>query len=232
MRTDIGKVICERERSNSKAPSPKDGISIPWAGPDGDYDQAKRGSMSSGSPERANDNKSFTDVLGPLYRWLDGQVGKPWNKVYSELCQGLDKRKTTHQHVFDHALQYVEVNAFLGEDGQYYVRGRYWMNQAIDGLFVHPKTGLIRRQRRRPEPEKPKKEEFVRLGEGPLGLHAYEKKAGIWYETLTRKATRKEKLLGHSTIMLVKRQLGKRELRDLRRFHLTAPLKKLPQVVK
>jgi len=231
MRSDIGKVICERERGNSRAHSPKDGISIPWSGPEGDYDQAKRASMSWNSPERANDNKSFTDVLPPLYRWLDQQVGRPWSKVYSELCRGLDKRKVTHRHVFDHALQYIEVNAFLGEDGQYYVRGRYWRNAAIDGLFVHPRTGLVRRQKRRPEAAAPKKEEYLDLGQGLEGHRSYEKLGLIWFDIIRREPTREERRLGHSEILVRKRQLGKRELKWLRQ-HLTAPLKKLPEVVR
>jgi len=31
--------------------------------------------------------KQFTDVLGPLYRYLLKQVGRPWDKVYSEIAQ-------------------------------------------------------------------------------------------------------------------------------------------------
>ena len=28
--------------------------------------------------------KAFTDLLGPLRRWLHSQLGRPWNDAYSE----------------------------------------------------------------------------------------------------------------------------------------------------
>ncbi len=30
--------------------------------------------------------KGLTDLLGPLKRWLQAQVGRPWNDIYSEAC--------------------------------------------------------------------------------------------------------------------------------------------------
>jgi len=53
--------------------------------------------------------RQFADKLGPAERWLAGQVGRPWNKVRSELFARFDVRTTVGRHiVFDHLLPEVE----------------------------------------------------------------------------------------------------------------------------
>ena len=80
--------------------------------------------------------------LNPLKRYLASNVGRPWDKVYSELAQHLDKRKTTGIHIFDHVKWEVEQNCFLGSDGKVY-RLRYRRAELVAGLYVHPRTGLL-----------------------------------------------------------------------------------------
>ena len=54
--------------------------------------------------------KGFNDKLGPLYRWLKAQVGRPWDDVYSQVCGMFDTRTTAGRHiVFDHLLYSVET---------------------------------------------------------------------------------------------------------------------------
>jgi len=54
--------------------------------------------------------KGFTDKLGPMYRWLESQLGKPWNDVRSEVTKTFDTRTTAGRHiVYDHLLSSVEV---------------------------------------------------------------------------------------------------------------------------
>jgi hypothetical protein len=45
--------------------------------------------------------KDFHDKLGPAQRWLDAQVGRPWNKVYSELRTKFDSRTLAGKHIVD-----------------------------------------------------------------------------------------------------------------------------------
>jgi hypothetical protein len=53
--------------------------------------------------------RSFDDKLGAANRWLGAQVGRPWNKVRSELFARFDARTTAGRHIlFDHLLQSVE----------------------------------------------------------------------------------------------------------------------------
>ena len=54
--------------------------------------------------------KEFDDKLGPMYRWLGRQVGKPWDEVRSDVVKTFDTRTTAGRHiVYDHLLKSVEV---------------------------------------------------------------------------------------------------------------------------
>lgn len=117
MRQDMGKVITERERHGSDRPNLKTGCSIHWKGFDADYDLPRYQSSSPSRQYGPEGAKEFTDVLGPLRRWVGKQVGRPWNKVYSEICQVIDKRKVTHAHVLDHLYNWVCRNPFRDTKG-------------------------------------------------------------------------------------------------------------------
>lgn len=59
-------------------------------------------------PKRQALLQSFHDKLGPAYRFLASQVGRPWRKVRSELFQRFDARTTAGRHIlFDHLLRSV-----------------------------------------------------------------------------------------------------------------------------
>ena len=46
--------------------------------------------------------KSLNENLRPLEKYLIRQAGRPWNKVYSEICETLDAGHTVKQHVREH----------------------------------------------------------------------------------------------------------------------------------
>jgi hypothetical protein len=55
-------------------------------------------------------HKMFYDKLAPAKRWLDAQVGRPWNKVFAELCARFDTRTVAGRHVVhDHMLGWVRL---------------------------------------------------------------------------------------------------------------------------
>lgn len=176
----MGKVITERERRGSSDPCMKYRKSIAWKGFDADYHEPKRAKVSANGQYGWN-HREFTDVLGPIYRWLRAQVNRPWNNVYQEMCEVLDKRKLTHKHVFDHVKNYVQSElVYKGKDGQFYVRGRFsWKDTdpPVDGLFVDPRTGILRKQKPRPEKVETKPVEEIKRQDGKY----YKKVNGIWY---------------------------------------------------
>jgi len=52
--------------------------------------------------------KEFSDKLNPMYRWLESQVGRPWDEVRSEIFTKFDTRTTAGRHItFDHLLRQV-----------------------------------------------------------------------------------------------------------------------------
>ena len=80
MRRDMHKVVVERERYNSSARSAKTRLRISNYDPERDDDLPSRVSNARLYAPRGRD-KGFTDVLGPLQRFLEKQVGRPWTKV-------------------------------------------------------------------------------------------------------------------------------------------------------
>jgi hypothetical protein len=93
--------------------------------------------------------KSLNENLSPLKRYLMRQVGRPWDKVWSEICANLKPDSTVQQHVRDHIPDFVAIKTVLRE-------GEVWIVQ--DGtpfplkkypcmLYVHPKSGLLLRKR-------------------------------------------------------------------------------------
>jgi hypothetical protein len=59
--------------------------------------------------------KGFDDKLGPIYRWLRRQVGRPWDAVRADIAQAFDIRTTAGRHiVFDHMLQSVQTGPETG----------------------------------------------------------------------------------------------------------------------
>ena len=95
--------------------------------------------------------RAFRDKLSPARRWLNSQVGRPWDKVKSELFARFDARTTAGRHVlFDHLLREV-------------CDGRDPLHTRYANFFVSTHGLLLRRERERyrsrnrrkplPEPE-------------------------------------------------------------------------------
>jgi len=140
MRADMHKVVVERERHGSTRRNRKWGQRLAFV-PEGEYDEQPKFVSSGRGRQYGHNKKGFTDVLGPLEGFLRSNVGRPWDKIFSELRQGLDVRKVTGRHIFDHLKWMVETDCWLSADRKVYARPRGW---EISGFFVHPKTGLLR----------------------------------------------------------------------------------------
>lgn len=92
--------------------------------------------------------KQFGDHLNPLRRWLETQVGRPWNKVYSELCEKCDQRSFTKEHVHLHVFRDMLQDNVVMVDGVAHVRYRWSGLHSIKTfkrkvLYVNPNTGLL-----------------------------------------------------------------------------------------
>ena len=93
--------------------------------------------------------KEFSDLINPLKRYLRSCVGRPWAKVHSELSRTLDRRSVAGSHIWDHVMSEIATDCYIGEDRLAYSNNRRFRisEDPVNGLYVHPKTGLIREQR-------------------------------------------------------------------------------------
>ena len=53
--------------------------------------------------------RSFYDKLAPAKRWLASNVGRPWDKVYQELCTTFSRKTIAGNHVVEHMLDWVQI---------------------------------------------------------------------------------------------------------------------------
>lgn len=141
MRRDMHKVIVERERRGSRGPFRR-GLGEKNTRPD-DL-PAKQGIRKR---HQKVGLRSLNENLSPLKRFLRKQVGRPWDKVYSEISANLRASSAVQQHVRDHVWDFVERHPVLGARGVVYGRMRWGIAQRIElrpgDLYIHPKTGLL-----------------------------------------------------------------------------------------
>lgn len=136
MREDMYKVIVERPRRG------KDGDAAA-ARLRRDFDSPMRLGMRAGYGYR-----SLNENLAPLRRYLRAQLGRPWNKVFSEICAGIDRRNTVQQHIHHHIRNFIAVDVEV-RDGRLVDLADRWGFLRIDcgisqELYVDPRTRLIR----------------------------------------------------------------------------------------
>jgi hypothetical protein len=92
--------------------------------------------------------KSLNENLAPLRRYLKRNVGRPWDKVYSEICAGLKGKSTVKQHVREHVPDFVSTRAYYDEGGRLWVREDRFDRPTAEWytpFFVDPRTGILRR---------------------------------------------------------------------------------------
>jgi hypothetical protein len=77
--------------------------------------------------------KLLNDHLAPLRRYLTKQVGRPWDKVFSEICKTLRLDSTMQRHLREHVADLVSVNGPTRRAS----------------LYVDVRTGLLRSGKRK-----------------------------------------------------------------------------------
>ena len=145
MRQDMAKVVTEAPRRGHSNRSSKWGRRLTKDEYALDDHGASRAPVSRHRQYGWN-AKEFSDSLGPLRGYLRKQVGRPWDKVWSEIATTLDSRSLTGQHIFDHIRWEVELDAWLGDDGRLYHKRRWGTIELVTGLYVHPVTRLLARK--------------------------------------------------------------------------------------
>lgn len=169
--------------------------------------------------------KHFSDHLAPLRQFLYSQLGQPWDRIYSELCQSLDSSTLSGQHILSHLWDYVEryveiVDGIPCRKSSTY-RGRELGKWRYYQFYIHPDTGVLCLAERIPKaPPKPV-DDFIKLD----AYHHYRRVDGIWYhmtvanlpsfgcfwDVMLKEFVSRER--GKSTYIIQKRQCNKKEVR-------------------
>jgi hypothetical protein len=209
MREDMAKVIVERPRIVDYRS--RKGRARPLA------ELPKQLGMRRSQQERHGE-KLLNENLNPLRRYLERQVGRPWDKVYAEIAARLRAASTVQQHVRDHLKDFVATRPRRGISPWY----RYGDGLWYQPLYVDPRDGILKRTDRLPEARK--RRETRRRRKAPVdrielsSLHELRRIKGIWYdvslefvpEYLPTTANNPDR-----RYVVAKRQLSKKELRRL-----------------
>ncbi|HJU14965.1 MAG TPA: hypothetical protein VJ770_00720 [Stellaceae bacterium] len=98
--------------------------------------------------------KVLNENLAPLRRYLERQVGRPWNTVYAEIAAHLRAGSAVQQHVRDHIGDFVAVKPrrrngplFAYPDGDRRRFSELWRQP----LYVDERDGILKRTDRLPE---------------------------------------------------------------------------------
>lgn len=132
----------------------------------------------------AGGGKSLNENLQPLRRYLERQVGRPWNKVYAEIAKNLRVDNTVQQHVRDHLRDFVAVTPRRVAGGW---RRRPGSDLWYQPLYVDPATGLLCRTDRLPEEKARRRAQRHRPQEAPTRIDLAPDRelrlvGGLWYE--------------------------------------------------
>lgn len=165
-----------------------------------------------------------------MQRFLQSRVGQPWDKVYSELCRNIHRAPESDKKMIL-ASRYshpVEEHCWRGSDGGVYAVG-YQKVQRIDvtsvthwrtgQYYVEPETGILREPRYVAAPVKVVPIEEIQLPNNEF----YRKIACIWYHVAYIKHPQYERDHVRRVFRTwdspeeIKRQLSKKELRELRK---------------
>jgi len=175
MRADMAKVIVERPRTGGHGKVKQQRVRDLEALPQ----------KESGRRSHRYNRKNLNENLAPLYRWLNAQVGRNWDKVNSELRERIDVRSAVQAHIWQHVKDYVvSKGVFYEGKVPYYTNGYKYTKLAIAAgdLYVCPKTNLlkkngVRKRARHVEPT-PDPAVFRRV----KSHIAYMKIDDVWYQ--------------------------------------------------
>ncbi len=160
MRADLIKVLTEQPRRGSDSRNLKSRARFKSYDDSKEdrYSMPKTGKMLMGNRDLGphNESKDFTDKLGPLTRWLDSQVGRNWDKVYSEIKEPFPNTNKQNHHLLEtHLMGYVIRNAIVQKSKKgrrvCFIDGDAGRRELRPGdIYVDPETHVLIRYKKWP----------------------------------------------------------------------------------
>lgn len=172
MRSDMAKVLVERPRHGSRdrgltVKGYRKRLDRSFAAGDGPP-------VREGMKRLHGGTKFFNEHLGPLRRYVQSQVGRPWDKIYSEICERVDRGNVVQKHILTHLFDYVQTRAVLIDGEPCWGEPGYWYGRPLRELhyrnlwYVCPKSGILKRVppgRKRQPTRRPKPPAYVRVSD-------------------------------------------------------------------
>ena len=139
MRSDMARVIVERPRRGG-------GYRYPRAAATGRHGLEALPRREGIRRPWSRDRKWLNENLAPLRRYLRSQVGRPWDKVFAEVCQHMNRDSATQLHIWQHLKEEVctDPHVIAGDVSRYTGTG---FAGHLGELYVDPRTGLLRRHK-------------------------------------------------------------------------------------
>jgi len=138
VRRDIQKVVFERAKSGrtwaSKTPRVKQVVL------DRDGEQLNDATNSIRRKRQKYRNSHFNAVEHFLVR----NVGRPWNKVYAEICGSTDMRSHLGLEIREFVGEFVATDCWV-DDRNVMTTTSGGREQQVRGLYVHPRSKLLKR---------------------------------------------------------------------------------------
>lgn len=162
MRSDFNKQLTERQRIGHEM---KFG-DIRNAKGNGFDEEAIGGKESIHTRRRhaRGRRKSFNEHLNPLKSFLRTNEGRPWDKVYSDICSTFDKRKVINNHILEHLFDYVKLEVYIIDGKPHELNKFRYSSREYDEIearshhypvyYVDPRDGILKA----PKPGKTKRE--------------------------------------------------------------------------
>lgn len=169
------KVLVERERYHGDG-----GKSKPHKGYDKNKEIDDLPSLE-GMSRRSGKEKHSSFNYSILRRFLEKNVNRLWNDVYSEICRNISKKSKSGIWIHENLWWIVRKNVSIINDTPHYLN-RYahgFVELNNNDLYICPKTGLLRIHKCSKKVSTEKKEVTLINVSDTI---RYEKIDGIWYE--------------------------------------------------
>jgi hypothetical protein len=130
--------------------------------------------------------KYLNEHLGPLRRYLRKQVGRPWDKVFAEICAHISRANAVQDHVRDHVFDYVavyvqEIDGVLHETtrwGRPIPLADSWRGQQ---MYLCPRTGILKLIKGKSRRARKQARELPQLQVAIDHKISFIRQAGVWY---------------------------------------------------
>ena len=186
MKDHFDKLLCERPR--------RGGISPKGRFANRDYDDMPTKESMKINHIRGWNGKELSDFLTPLYRFLNGKVGKRWDTVYSEIRQMIGKNPNAVKgHILQHLYGWQGVELHTNKVGKQRFEntqryGSIGLRELSNGQLYIDDDGILRKYNRKGPKKKScgqlREEKWMQTAQHLPNGNQARKINGLWFEVV------------------------------------------------